>query len=147
MCRILILFITMIIPRFAFPGTPVEIHDAWINEAPPTVKVLAGYLNIRNNTEKTVVLTGIESSVFERIEFHLTEMNDGVAKMQKQDEIIIPAHSVFSFSPGEYHLMLFNPEQPVKTGDLVPLEISFSNGEIISITAEVKRAESMSHHH
>ena len=147
MHRILLTFVMTLAYQASFSETGIEISNAWINEAPPTVRVLAGYLKIINNSEDTVVLTGSESSEFGRIEFHLTEVHDGVAKMQKQEEIIIAAGSEFSFIPGEYHLMLFDPVAPVKNGDQVPLSFSFSNGDTIRTTAVVKRGDNMPHHH
>ena len=93
------------------------------------------------------MLSGAKSTNFEKIEFHLTVMKDGVASMHRQDDITIPAHSNFSFSPGKYHLMLFNPVQAVKNGDSVPLDLLFSNGETLTVEAEVKRATLEEHHH
>lgn len=139
------LFFTAIRP--AFSENTIGVSDVWVNEAPPTVKVLAGYLTISNDSDNPVNLTAIKSPDFKKIEFHLTIMKDGVASMKKQAEITVPAHSKFSFSPGKYHLMLFNPAQAVKSGDTIPLELSFSNGELMKVDADVKRSDHEEHHH
>ena len=48
----------------------IELQEAWISEAPPTVSVLAGYLRIINNMDKAVELSGVSSPIFESIEIH-----------------------------------------------------------------------------
>lgn len=125
----------------------IEITDAWISEAPPTVKILAGYFTIRNLSEDSVDLVAAQSPAFERVEFHLTKTEGGVARMQKEETITIPAQSDFSFSPGAYHLMLFNPTNAPKSGDLIPLQLTFSNGIRIAVEAEVIRGDHSGHHH
>jgi periplasmic copper chaperone A len=143
-CFLFYLFITI---QPVFAQNSIEITDAWISEAPPTVKILAGYFTIVNLSDDPVDLTGAQSPVFERVEFHLTKIRDGVAHMQKEEIITIPAQTEFSFSPGEYHLMLFNPTNTPKSGDLIPLQLTFSNGIRIDVDVEVKRGNQTGHHH
>ena len=125
----------------------IEVTGAWINEAPPTVKVLAGYFTISNLANEPVDLVSASSPDFEKIEFHLTETRDGVASMQKLEAVTISAQSDFSFIPGAHHLMLFNPMKAPKAGEKIPLQLTFSNGVSIDTEAEVKRGELPPHHH
>ncbi|OGT83682.1 MAG: hypothetical protein A3G42_03380 [Gammaproteobacteria bacterium RIFCSPLOWO2_12_FULL_47_76] len=141
------LFFILIAVQSVFAQNSIEITDVWINEAPPTVKILAGYFTIVNLSDVPVDLIAAQSPAFERVEFHLTETQDGVARMQKLETISIPAQSDFSFSPGEYHLMLFNPVKTTKAGEMISLQLTFSNGTNIDVEAEVKRSESPPHHH
>ena len=103
----------------------IEISNARINEAPPNARVHAGYLDIINDTEKAIELVGANSPVFEKIEFHITRIDQGITSMHRQEKILIPSGTTFSFSPGQYHLMLFNNKQPVRQGDIIPLELVF----------------------
>jgi hypothetical protein len=130
-----------------FAQNSIEIADAWISESPPTVKVLAGYFTIENHSNEPVDLVEVQSTAFEKIEFHLTETQDDVARMQKLDTITIPAQSDFSFVPGAHHLMLFNPMKAPKAGEKILLQLTFSNGVSIDTEAEVKRGELPPHHH
>jgi len=141
------LFFILIAVQSVFAQNSIEITDVWINEAPPTVKILAGYFTIKNHSDDPVDLVTAHSPSFQKIEFHLTETQDGVARMQKLETISIPAQSDFSFSPGEYHLMLFNPTNTPKSGDLIPLQLTFSNGIRIDVDVEVKRGNQTGHHH
>lgn len=133
----------------AFAQNNIEVTGMWINEAPPTVKVLAGYFTISNLANEPIDLVTASSPAFEKIEFHLTETQDGVARMQKLETVTIPAQSDFSFIPGAHHLMLFNPATAPKAGEKIPLQLTFSNGVKMDIEAEVKRGElpPLHHHH
>ena len=125
----------------------IRISNAWINEAPPGMKMMGGYLDISNNTTNAMVLTGATSPCFEKIEFHVTEVKDGVSTMRRQDSISIPAGSEFSFSPGHYHLMLINNTRTLAVGDKVPLTLNFDQGEPLQIEAEIRRGAPMAHQH
>ncbi|MGH8120112.1 MAG: copper chaperone PCu(A)C [Gammaproteobacteria bacterium] len=125
----------------------VRISNAWINEAPPGMKMMGGYLDISNGSGTDVVLTGVTSPCFEKIEFHISEIKNGVSTMRRQESITIPAGTEFSFSPGRYHLMLMNNTQPLSAGDKVPLSFSFAAGEPAQIEAEIRRGDPASHRH
>lgn len=124
----------------------VIITDAWINEAPPTVSVLAGYMTIKNNSQQNIELINVASTVFNRIELHLTRVEDGMAKMQKQESLMIPANSEIRLMPSSYHLMLFDSEQPLVSGNRVPIELMLSNGDTLLVNAEVRRSDMLQQH-
>jgi len=103
-------------------------------------------------SDKALTLISAESPEFERIEFHLSQIEDGVARMQQQNEIIIAANTIFSFEPGGYHLMLFNNIAPMREGELASIKLTFANGETLMFDAMVKRSDSTEmhnheHHH
>ncbi len=124
----------------------ISIHKAWIREAPPNSKILAAYLEIQNNSTEDVTLMAAESKDFERIEFHLSEMSNGVARMQAQKHILIPANSSFTFSPGAYHLMLFNPASAMREGKHAAIKFIFADGETLTVDIPVKRSDSTDAH-
>ncbi|MBI4006210.1 MAG: copper chaperone PCu(A)C [Gammaproteobacteria bacterium] len=145
--KISLLLLSLLSVSSVIADNAILISNAWINAAPPTVQVVAAYMNIRNNSDEQIDLISARSPLFERIEFHFTRIENGVAKMQKQDNIPIAARSEFSFSPGEFHLMLFNNRKPLKAGDMVPLQFTFSDGQTVTINAEVKSANIATEHH
>lgn len=130
----------------------ITVQNAWIREAPPTIKIMAAYLQINNSSDKTLTLISAESTEFERIEFHLSQTQDGVARMQQQYKIMIAPNTIFSFEPGGYHLMLFNNTAPMREGKLTSIKLLFKNGETHTFDAVVKRSASTEihnheHHH
>ena len=117
----------------------VQVSNVWIREPPPGVGVAAGYLQLANCSAQTIHLIAVESDAFGSIEFHLSYLEKGIAKMRRQREITIPAHSKFSFAPGGYHLMLFNHSAPVRSGQRIKLRLIFADGSTQFIHAKVKR--------
>lgn len=124
---------------FATEGK-LMIHDPWVREAPPLSKVLAAYLVVENKGEQIRTLNGASSPAFERIEMHKTEIRGGVANMLRQDKVEIPGEGNMAFESGGYHLMLIGPLKPLHAGDRVELSLSFANGELIKVNAEVRKA-------
>jgi copper(I)-binding protein len=125
----------------------IRISNAWINEAPPGMKMMGGYLSISNNTLHDIVLTGATSPCFKKIEFHVTEIKNGISSMHKQETITIPSGSEFSFSPGHYHLMLINQTRKLAADDTVPLTLHFAGGNPLQVMAEVRRGDTPDHQH
>ena len=96
------------------------------------------FLTVHNKGAATQ-LTGAESAAFERIELHTHEMNGGMMRMVKRDNLPVPAN----------HLMLFG----LKTGQAEPVTVTliFADGRTLDVTAKpTKRAkptaDKMRHH-
>ena len=120
---------------------PLEIRltKGWIREAPPVSTTLAGYLIIENQSEQSVVIVGGRSPSFGGIEIHRTAVIDGVARMNHEERLVVPAGSTLRLQPGGYHLMLMKPERALKAGDRVPLELFLEGAGIISTELEVQK--------
>ncbi len=125
----------------------IQINNAWINEAPPTMKILAAYLTIENTSNSDIILDRIESPAFETVEMHRSIVEDDVARMIKQNNLSIQANSQTVFEPGGLHLMLINPDSSKKQGDITALIFYFSDGSILSVDAIVKKASDQTLHH
>ncbi len=145
--RLPLFFYLLLIATPAIAEDIIQIHDPWINEAPPTINVNAGYMQIKNNSAEIIELVNVKSDMFERIEFHVTNVDNGIAKMQKKDTISIPAQSIFKFSPGGFHLMMFNNKGPIRAGNYIPIVLTFSNQISYQVNAEVKSMHSTEHQH
>ncbi len=127
----------------------ISISDVWISEAPPTVSVLAAYARIENTSADKQTLISVTSPMFSIIELHLSKIIDGMAHMEKQRTLEIPANSFIELSPGSYHLMLFNPESTLKVGDKTNITFTFNDGTSSSVEAKVKKRgnNEYEHHH
>lgn len=132
----------------------LQFSNAWIPEAPPVVKVMAGYIKIHNPTSIDIVINKVTSPDFEKVEMHQTIEKDGMSRMVKQDKMMIPAGGTVLFQRGGRHLMLINPKRVLKRGEKVSLKFSTRNDGAsaktnINISAEIKEAaiEDHSHHH
>ena len=117
----------------------VHFTDAWVQEAPPTQKILAAYVHLVNDSDEPIVLKSVESSVAEVVEFHQTSHQGGVMQMRQVEQIEVPAKGQVKMQPGGLHLMLFGVEKPPKVGDLVPLILHFDRGGPLLLQVEVRR--------
>ena len=57
--------------------------------------------------------------------------------MQRHAALEIPSKSTIKLSPGDYHLMLFNPKMPLKIGDMPVFIFGFSDGTQIRVKANI----------
>jgi copper(I)-binding protein len=132
---------------FTDGNVKVSISDAWVSEAPTNVSVLAGYANIHNPSNKLITLIAISSQNFSKIEIHRSVLNREIISMEKQESLEISAENTIKLSPGDFHLMLFEPNKPLRSGDTVTLNFLFSDGHIETIEAKVKRRDTEDHSH
>lgn len=128
----------------------LKFENAWIAEAPPVSKVQAAYMEIENESSDEIKIVAASSDDFGNIEFHRTIDKDGMASMQRQNELVIPADGELKLQPGGYHMMLFRPAKALRAGDKSTFRFTLANGKNIDVVATVKKAamsESHDHHH
>src|SRR3990172_11832345 len=115
-------------------GADIQIQDPWVQAAPPNVKVLAAYLEIKNNGEKPRILTNVSSPAFNEIGIHRSVMHENMAHMEHMKELTIPPRASVVLKPGGLHFMLMNAKKPLQIGDQVPMTLTFRSGEKIVVT-------------
>ena len=127
---------------FFVPGASadgdIQIQDPWVQAAPPSAKVLAAYLEIKNNGKKQQALTGISSPAFGQIEIHRSVIHGNMAHMEHLKELAIPPNASVAMQPGGLHLMLMDAKKPLNAGDQIPMTLIFGSGEKIAVTAIVR---------
>jgi hypothetical protein len=131
--------------------TPLRISDAWVREAPPNQEVRAAYMRIYNDSPDPRRITGASSSEFRSVEIHRTVIQDGLARMVAQPEILIPAHGEVVLKPGGYHLMLIGPLKPLGSGGSVTIRLQLGSEVQQTIEAQVRQGDGSvadhEHHH
>jgi copper(I)-binding protein len=105
----------------------ITISHAWIRLLPGDGP-LAGYVILHNDGGRSLKLVGAQSPAFKRIELHRSMTMNGMDKMTPVQSVNIPADGSFSFSPGDYHLMMW-PKKTLHIGDHVPVTLVFANGD------------------
>lgn len=113
----------------------VEISNAWTRATQEEQDVGAAYMTLNANTDLT--LTEIESSVTEDVEIHSMSTENGVMKMRMLDELPLKANTPVELSPGGFHLMLFDLENPLKAGDNVRFTLHFKDKQGKELTLNV----------
>lgn len=133
----LILALTLV--RAASEEAGVSVRDAWIRETPPGMTMMAGYMELRNNTSRPQVLVAASSSGFESLMIHRTIVKDGMAGMVHAPQIELAPYASLIFAPGAYHLMLMNPKRTLRAGDPVVIELEFRGGLVLPVAFQVRK--------
>jgi copper(I)-binding protein len=118
--------------------------------APPSARVLAGYLIIENPRERAVALVGAASPVAERVEIHETVVADGLARMELRERLDVPPGGRLVLEPGGAHLMFIQPTAVPGDGEFVPVQLLFEGGESVAAELEVRAGPTDAgheHHH
>ena len=119
-------------------ASSIKIENTWSPEAPPVVKVMAGYMKIHNLSNKDIKVQSAKSNLFNKVEIHLTQMKNGMMNMIKQESLNIEAKSHIELKPGGLHMMLMGRLKPISKGSVIPVTLTFDNGEKININLNVK---------
>lgn len=94
---------------------------------------------LENGTDAEVTLTEAESPRAGLVELHETTMVDGQMIMREIDGgFTIPAGGTFELAPGEDHIMLMELDSELLPGEVLPVTLTFSNGETLSFDIDVR---------
>ena len=118
----------------------ITVSGPWVAEAPPTSKVMVGYLVLSNSTAEPVTFTTASSENFSSIEFHETVHEDGMARMVRHEALVVPANDQLVLQRGGQHLMLFNPTRVFKAGDRITITLVEDDNSETEIAFDVKRS-------
>jgi copper(I)-binding protein len=76
--------------------------------------------------------------VAKRVELHVTEHSDHIAKMRQLRAFEVPGRERLTLSPGGAHLMLVDIVQPLKKGERFPLTLRFERAGELKVEVEVQ---------
>ena len=133
----LLLILLLILPGSAV--AELDIRDAWIKNLPPAVPVRAGYMTIRNAQANAVSIIAIRSDAFESVEIHRTIAEDGMMRMEPVPALVIAPGSSVQLAPGGLHLMMMNPSQATRPGDVLQIVIELDDGSTQNLNMTVKK--------
>jgi len=136
-----LLFAALFFSHSAAAESSLDFDGAWIAEAPPSSKVMAAYMEIKNSGDKVTKIVSATSENFKRITFHQTKNEGDMAKMEHMGTLTIPAKGKLVLKAGSHHIMLFNPVKKLKAGDQATLALKLENGDIISLVVPVKKQQ------
>ncbi len=141
----------------------VEIDRAWARTSPAMATAGAAYMQITASTDDELVAAAVDDTIAGRTEIHETVMVDGVAmgdgeeaqdesmtddgkamdgmgemKMQEVGRISLPGGAAVSLEPGGYHLMMLDLVEPLETGDVIEITLTFANAGEQTVSVEVR---------
>jgi len=134
----------------------LQVTHAQVREFLPATKASVAYFSIKNYSNVPATLTRATIDGLGRVEIHEHVHADGMMKMQKVESLLIKAHQQLDFKPGSYHLMVFEPQEPLKVGQERKLTLYFEDGnrvftnaKVVSLASQaepVKASKDHSHH-
>lgn len=137
---------------FVFPSVGVAqdytlgdlvIAQAVALETPKSAMTGAGYLTITNTGDADDRLVGVAAD-FPRVMIHQTQTQDGVATMQHQDFVPIPAGATVVFAPGGRHVMFMGLNgDPFEIGEEIPATLTFENAGAVGVIFRVTSRDAM----
>jgi copper(I)-binding protein len=131
----LLFILVMLFPTSAF--AELDITDARIKNLPPTVPVRAGYMTIHNPSQVAVSIVAIHSEAFASVEIHRSVMQDGMMRMDLVEALEIEADTSLKLAPGGLHLMLMQPVEATRPGELIEIILQLSDGSKQSLKMKV----------
>lgn len=116
-------------------ATGLTLSDTWMRVIVPS-RPAAGYFTLKNESDRTYVLTGASSPACGSIMLHESK---GDQMVMLPDVTVAPGESV-SFAPRGKHLMCMMPSADLKPGGTTEVTLSFQDGSTLTGTFDVKGA-------
>lgn len=114
---------------------PLRAEQLQISRPLPGMNMGAGYLTLENNSDQQLRITRVHSPELEAVEMHESVLEDGVSRMNKLQEIVIPPGRSVIFEPGAKHLML---RYPVAMPTQVTLQFYAEETLLLSVGATLE---------
>ncbi len=121
--------------------TQLMIHDPYVRLAPPGAQTTGAFMIIRNSGSADRKLVRAESPVAKTVELHNHINENGLMKMREVQSIDVKANAQAELKPGGYHIMLIGIQKAFKEGDVVPITLSFDDGNKQQIDAPVRKLQ------
>ncbi|MDD6924561.1 copper chaperone PCu(A)C [Campylobacter sp.] len=138
-------FVLSIVSIAAVFGADIEIEGAYARASIPNVSNSAAFFVIKNNSDKDIAITSVNSDIAEKNELHTHIKENEMMKMMKIEKLVVPAKSSLELKSGGDHVMLMGLKKELKAGDEINLELSFSDGDKKKIKVPVKDLASTMH--
>ena len=116
----------------------MEIQDPWIRTPPPSAQALAGFMLLKNNSDKPITLIQAKAEGFQKVILHQSINEKGMHRMEPVENIIIPPKGELRFHHGSYHIMLMGLQKKIQSGDSLPITLVFDNGQEKIVSFMVK---------
>jgi copper(I)-binding protein len=134
--RKILIAVLLVLGACAADEAPLVATDVEIRAPLPGMKMSAGYLTLRNNSDGDITITKVTSPQFGAVEMHETRVEDEVSRMVALDAITVPAGSSVAFEPGGKHLMLMRPSDEL---DAVTLEFYAGPDVVLTLATTARR--------
>ena len=116
----------------------LQVRHPWARATPPGASVAVTYMEIRNNGRQPERLLSAYTEMAKRVELHVTEHAEEVAKMRQLRIFEVPARERLALEPNGAHLMLIDIVRPLRKGERFPLTLRFEKAGELQVEVEVQ---------
>lgn len=124
-----------------------QVSDARVVQPPPGSNVAAAFFTINNSGSEPLEITGAASDIAKKVEVHLSFVENDVAKMEKQESVIVDAGESLEFKHGSFHVMFMGLNEELLAGNSLDLILTTSAGDISVSVPVISLDEAMSRQH
>ena len=133
LCIVILMFL---LAACAESRAPLTVSNVTVTQPVPGMAMSAGYLELTNNSSRSISITHVTSPQFASVEMHETVIENLVARMIALGTLTLQAGETVSFEPGGKHLMLMRPADEISS-----VTLQFFDGEsvLLSVTTDFDR--------
>lgn len=132
--------VLFVLSGLSYAQGKVVVEDAWVGEVPPSSPVAAAYMTIRNDGTVDDKLLSVTTNISGHTMIHETVIDEnGVARMDMVDALVIPAGKSVTLKPGGTHVMLMDLKEPVTGKEKIELDLKFESAGEMKVEAPVKK--------
>jgi len=110
------------------------IEDASINKLLAGQTFTAAYFEIKNLSDNSLVITGINCEEVETALVHSVKMDKKGLMVMNQSEVVVKPHSSMLFEPGSSHIMLGGFSRILSSGDLLDCNLELKKNKTIPLS-------------
>ena len=125
----------------------IMVMEPW---APPS---LAGahnapaYFTLMNHGDTVDRLVSLSTPVADKAEIHREAVTNGVMRMRPTGPLTLEPGEMITLKPGGFHVMLLGLKEPLKTGERLPLTLTFEKAGAMTVEATVTKSPMAGHMH
>ncbi|MHA7834257.1 MAG: copper chaperone PCu(A)C [Algiphilus sp.] len=93
---------------------------------PPGRNMAAGYLSFVNQGNAPLVIQGLSTAAYERVEMHTMDHEGGMMRMRELPSITVPPGASVALKPHGKHLMFIAPKGELQPGDSLDVAIDYA---------------------
>ena len=103
-------------------------------------KNASGYLTIKNNTDKDIILLSVSSEISKSTEIHDMKIQNDIMTMQKIEmPIIIPSNTKFMLKPKGLHIMFMKIKKQLIENRKEEILFNFKNHGEFKVLMKIKK--------
>lgn len=118
-------------------ATVVVFQNGWAKAT--DTEMSGAFGTLRNTGDVEIRVTGVTSPVSERVEMHeMVPGGSGMMMQEKAGGFVLPAGGELFLEPGKDHFMLMDLTEPITTGQVIPLVLTFDDGSEQDVTVTAR---------